>query len=112
MTRVLRAVGVFQSKEAGIAAKSLYELGHYANQRHKVSLMCFGREISLTVRKDYPTVNQVIWSDVLRFIYNRFREYRREKSSHQQWDQTGHTLWNASEHSKSVDDFVYQIDIH
>ena len=106
MVRVLRAIGPFKSKESELAAKGLYENGSYSNQRYKISLLCFGREKNEDVSQKYPSVRQILWPEVLAFIYNRFREYRREKSSHPQWDKAGHSLWSASDTSTDVQTFI------
>jgi len=111
MVRVLRAIGVFHSKEADTAAKALYETGKYSGSKSDVSLLCFGRDKSDTVSQTYPAVPQITWNQALTFIFNRFREYRREKSSHPQWDKTGHTLWNASDATREVAVFLQQVSV-
>ena len=111
MVRVLRAIGQFKFGECDRAAAALYETGHYSNQQYKISLLCFGREVNTEVKHKYPIVRQILWPDVLTFIYNRFRDYRRQKASHLQWDQTGHLLWNTSEASHSPDVFLENMQV-
>lgn len=111
MVRVLRAIGMFQTKEADEAARLIYETGSYSNQRYNVSIVCFGREVSEEVGERYPNVRQIIWAETLAFIYSRFREYRRQKASHPQWDNTGHDLWQASETSATEAAFLDRIQV-
>lgn len=48
----------------------------------------------------YPSIPQFTWKEVLRFIHSRFWEYRTKKVSREQWDTTGHQLWDAVEASR------------
>jgi hypothetical protein len=106
MLRVLSAIGAFPEPEGRLAAKHLYDQGHYASQLYYVSLMCFGRESDPDVAERYPHVPQILWPEVLAFIYRRFRNYRNQKASHPQWEQTGQDLWTASERSR--DESMFQ----
>lgn len=105
MLRVLRAVGAFPQIEVELAAMSLYETGRYQCQLYYVSLVCFGSASNPDVGERYPHVPQILWSEVLAFIYNRFREYKRQKASHPQWDEYGASLWKAFEISRNKDEF-------
>lgn len=111
MLRVLRAVGSFPKIEAELAAKSLYEVGHYQCQLYYVSLMCLGREPNPEVAERYPQVPQILWTDVLAFIYRRFREYRNQKASHPQWDADGVALWEIFERSRDEHQFEETIRV-
>ena len=101
MHRVLRAIGAFPETESDLVAQSLYDKGHYTSQLYHVSLMCLGRESNTEVTH----VPQILWTEVLAFIYRRFNEYKKQKVSHQQWDKYGHDLWNAFEKSSDEDHF-------
>lgn len=111
MLRVLKAIGILQSCESEAAAKNLYEVGNFTNQRCRISLLCFGKERNSQVTEKYPAVPQILWSEVLPFIYERFKSYRNEKVSHQQWDANGHKLWNTFEGSKDVSIFTNQFNL-
>ncbi len=110
MLRVLRAVGAFPKSEAELVAKALHEAGHYQCQLYYVSLMCLGRECNLDVKKRYPQVPQILWKDVLAFIYRRFDEYERQKASHPQWDEHGEALWKVFK--SSCDEHEFEESIH
>lgn len=111
MPRVLRAIGNLQSREAEAAAKDLYDVGYYKNQRYRISLLCFGRDRNSQITEKYPDVPQILWSDILPFIHERFKSYRNEKVSHQQWDADGHKLWDAFEASRDVSLFANQFNL-
>jgi hypothetical protein len=111
MLRVLRAVGAFPPSEAELVAASLYDSGYYSNQLYYVSLLCVGREHSPEVAERYPHVPQLLWPDLLAFIYNRFAEYREQKMSHPQWDASGHSLWEAFRRSRDIEQFNATIQV-
>jgi hypothetical protein len=111
MLRVLRALGPLPEHEATFAARSRYDRGMYANQLYYVSLVCIGAERNPVIAESHPEVLQIVWDEVLAFIYRRFRGYRREKRSHGQWDEDGKSLWNTSERSRTEDVFVRNIRI-
>jgi len=111
MLRVLRAIGAFPKIEAALVAEELYKNGCYASQLYYVSLLCFGRESSIEVAECYPHVPQILWTEVLGFIYRRFQEYRYQKASHQQWDQQGHDLWDVFEKSRDEDHFRENVNV-
>jgi hypothetical protein len=111
MLRVLRAIGAFPKPESDLIAQSLYDKGHYTNQLYHVSLMCLGREQNPEVAERYPQVPQILWPEVLAFIYRRFREYRNQKGSHQQWDERGRELWDTSETSRDEGEFKERVRV-
>ena len=113
MQRVLRAVGMLPPQEVETAAAALYECGIYSNQLYQVSLFCLGKEENQKVANDYPEVLQITWEHTLKFIYRRFRDYRRQKTSHPQWDDSGQLLWDCalSRQSRTVEDFVAQVEV-
>ncbi len=96
MKRVLHALGAFTEKENDWIAHELYRNGTFQNQFYHVSLMCIGAEINEQIKQKFPYVPQIIWDHILRFIFKRFREYKNQKVSHVQWDETGKLLWNKS----------------
>ncbi len=111
MLRVLRAIGAFAKPESEAVAHALYETGSYTGELHHVSLVCIGREHNPEVAKTYPRVPQILWPEILRFIYYRFDEYRNQKASHQQWDDTGHNLWSQFARSRGGEEFVSAVSV-
>lgn len=111
MLRVLHAVGPLPTSEAKIAAKALHESGVYTNELYHISLVCMGRDENEDLRATHPKVSQITWSEVLQFIYNRFRGYRREKRSHGQWETDGQNLWREAERARDMEEFVAAVRI-
>jgi hypothetical protein len=46
---------------------------------------------------------------MLTVVYNRFAAYQHQKADYSQWDEVGHALWKAAEHSNSEEEFVKKI---
>jgi hypothetical protein len=110
MHRVLKAIGILQSREAETAAAKLYDSGRYENQRCRISLLCFGKNHNPQIAEKYSMVPQILWSDLIPFIYERFKSYRNQKVSHLQWDEDGHKLWDAFEQSRDASIFASQFN--
>jgi hypothetical protein len=112
MQRVLRAVGAIPAPEIDIASTSLYDTGIYSNQLYYISLFCVDEYKNPYIAQNYPDVPQITWNDdVLPFIYQRFRNYRRQKASHGQWDEHGKALWSCYEQSSSLEDFLAHVQV-
>lgn len=110
MQSLLYALGVLAEAEIDTAAQSLYKQGVYVNQQYHISLVCMGESKNKDITDNYPGVPQILWDDILRFIFNRFKTYRREKSEHGQWDETGHALWNIrKQHKRDVSQYVQEV---
>ena len=105
MLRILRAIGAFPEPESDCVAATLYEQGFYESQLYYVSLLCLGGERNNELATRYSKVPQILWPEVLGFIYRRFHEYRNQKVSHPQWDTTGQKLWNIYEQSDDEGQF-------
>jgi len=111
MQRVLRAVGAFRKSEVEKVAQDVYKTGVFQNESYYLSLCCFGGRSNSEIQKEYPHVPQKLWDEVLRFMFDRFRQYRRQKASHGQWDKAGTDLWNCAERSGDVDEFKRNVTI-
>jgi hypothetical protein len=49
------------------------------------------------------------WTSIIKFIYERFAEFRRIKADHEQWDTLGHQLWKYFEMTGNEDAFVSNV---
>jgi hypothetical protein len=94
MTRVLRAIGMLPLEDVDNAASMLYKFGYFKTTEYYISLICVGEIKSSEVEKGYPLVPQILWSDIKKFIFERFKSYRNQKSYHPQWDENGQNLWD------------------
>lgn len=79
MQRVLRAVGVVPLNQIEQVARKLYKQGVADESQIRVSLACLGRERDPALR--LGAVPQIIWAEVLSFISDRFKRYRKIKRS-------------------------------
>ena len=72
------------------AADDIYSTGIYDGEDQLlIRLIAIGREQNEDLRLTYPRVPQVIWPDVLGFIFDRHQKYRRQKTQTDHWDITG-----------------------
>lgn len=111
MHRVLHAVGAFPDQEVSVVAKGLYENGTYENNTHLITLLCLGAQKNQEIEKTHPNVPQILWNDVLAFIYHRFQNYLMQKSMHPQWDDDGRLLWDMAVNCLSENEYINRFDI-
>jgi hypothetical protein len=95
LQRVLRAIGALPKCDIETAAEAIYTSGTFSNSAYHLSLACFGEAMNSNISEDYPNVPQVLWDNVLAFIYKRFRAYPDQKASHGQWNDSGKNLWDG-----------------
>ncbi len=93
MRRILCAIGAFKEGDVDKVTQALYDTGIY-DDRYYVSLFCIGRQVAKDLSQCYPRVPQKTWDDVLKFIYCRFKKYRKYKTSHPHWDSLGKRLFD------------------
>lgn len=111
MHRVLHAVGAFPDQEISAVASGLYKKGTYENESYLITLLCFGEQKNNEIGKTYPSVPQILWVDVLAFIYNRFKKYLTHKSMHPQWDKDGQLLWDVAVTCTNENEYIKKFDI-
>ncbi|MGB9835080.1 MAG: hypothetical protein ACPLPW_08970 [bacterium] len=89
MHRILRAIGCFEEREMEDAAIALYQKGHFQNDNITCRLLAFGNR-----KGELPIagVPQILFHEVIQFIYKRFRDYPRQKSSVVNWPRDGRKL--------------------
>ena len=110
--QILAAIGFCPSDDLDSLAWALYHSGQVTGPRFFVSLLCLGKARNPKISRRYPDVPQITWEEALRFIHSRFWKYRIKKVSHEQWDATGHKLWNAVDMSHgNLDMFFSHIEI-
>lgn len=103
MDRILFAIGAFPRESVPSVAKALYENQYYCDRHFRVRLFALGKEQNDQLS---PQVVQLTWSEVLNFMYARFKDYRREKAQHEQWDRCGSQLYDEAQRLSSSDRFV------
>lgn len=106
--RVLRAVGITNAAQSLHVAADLHRTGRSLTDGLRVTLLGFGERRSDVFATTLPDALQLVWTDVLTFIFDRFRAYRTEKRSHGQWDAQGRLLWELSL-CDSAEDFAARV---
>ena len=111
LQRVLRTMGAFRKQEIEIAARAVYESGMFLSDSYHFTLACFGKDFNSSINRDFPVVPQILWDNVLEFIYNRFKKYPDQKASHGQWDKDGKNLWNSVWNHENLENFKTKVSI-
>lgn len=91
MHRILDAIGAFSDDVVPNVADALCRQHCYIDTHYRVRLFALGS------RKNSELGSQVVqltWDDVLQFIYQRFENYSRFKTQHDQWGQCGQWLFD------------------
>jgi hypothetical protein len=109
MENALMAVGAVPEAVVEPIARDLYSIGESRARGFWFRLVCIGSEPDADIAERYPAVPQIVWSDVERFIYTRFKENARRKIAHPQWDEAGQLLWDAAMSSEDVGAFRHRI---
>ena len=101
--RVLAAIGCLPPGHVGKAASDIYKTGiHNSELRLRVRLVAVGASRNDDLGATYPEVTQLVWPEMLAFIWDRFRTFRRQKTQVDQWDRQGRLLKHIA--AKSQDD--------
>jgi hypothetical protein len=108
LDRVLSAIGLFDSREAPLAAKELYENEIYKSAQSIFRLITIAATENPVYTETKPNVLQITWEAALTFVHQRFSEHRSRKMDHGQWDPTGTTLWDLS-NTQSSERFVQKV---
>lgn len=105
--RVLAAIGCLPHERIEDAAADIYRAGLHRSDALRIRLVAVGRERNDELTEAFPDVTQLIWSEMLTFVWCRLGRYRRQKSQVDQWDDQGKKIKQlADEHSRSLEDFV------
>ncbi len=97
---VLQAFGPVAADRASVVAARLAEAGFYSDEFIDCGLLCFGIIENPDLRRRYPSVDQILWREVVGFFHRRFSEYDRRKRDHEQWDLVGNKLWDFWKQSR------------
>lgn len=108
--RVLAAVGCVPAESIDLAAKDIYRAGvHHSDLGLRIRLVAVGRDRSEELKAQYPKVTQLIWTDLLAFIWDRFHTYRRQKTQVDQWDAQGQKIKRLADKSGDAEAFVEEL---
>ena len=107
--RVLAAIGCLPPDGIEAAAADIYRSGfHLSDTPLRIRLVAVGRDHSEELAAEYPEVTQLLWAEMLAFIWNRYHHYRRQKTQVQQWDPVGRKIKRLADQSEDAQDFIGQ----
>ena len=104
--RVLAAIGCVPPDRIETAAADMYRAGFHCGVSLRIRLAAVGRERNGDITKTYPEVTQLLWSEILTFIWDRFHRYRQQKTQVDQWDPEGHKIKRLADQSNDLADFT------
>jgi hypothetical protein len=102
MQYVLKAIGAFEASRVDEVADCLYDDHVYENKHMKMQLFAIGSKINEDYATDRPRLQQLLFEDILSFIYQRFRTFRDQKREHQHWDEMGDFLYRAAQRPRDA----------
>lgn len=105
--RVLAAIGCFPPDRINEAAEDIYQTGaHVSDFGLRIRLVAVGRDRSDELLEAFPDVRQLIWADMLTFIWDRFHTYRNQKTQVDQWDIQGRKIKRLADQSADAGAFT------
>lgn len=108
--RVLAAIGCLPPNSIEQAAADIYQAGlHVSSLGLRIRLVAVGQRGNDELAAKYPKVTQLIWADMLAFIWDRFHAYRRQKTQVEQWDEQGKRLKRLADQFDDVNMFVAEV---
>lgn len=94
LKRILVATGLFPTTELDTVLMALRSKGWYKNSQYMVQSVCFGGKINPDL--NMPEVIQLTWEDLLRFVFECFQIYAKNKLNYVQWEQMGQMIWHIA----------------
>jgi hypothetical protein len=94
LKRILVATGVFPTTELESVLTALRSKGWYKNRQYMVQSVCFGGTVNPDL--NMPGVIQITWDDILRFAFECFQIYGKNKLNHAQWEPIGQMIWHIA----------------
>lgn len=105
--RVLAAIGCFPRDQIAHAAADIYEAGlHNSGQSVRVRLVAVGAIRNEELAGTFPAVTQLVWFEMLAFMWDRFHNYRHQKTQVDQWDQQGLLIKGIADQTRNSAEFV------
>jgi hypothetical protein len=91
-----QGAGAFSTEEeVQLASDALYATGRYISEQIELGLISIGGQANPNLTEAFPHAVQMVWREMINFIFDRFHKSEREKRGHPQWDLDGHLLWHA-----------------
>jgi hypothetical protein len=105
--RVLAAIGCLPQDDIEKVAAEIYQYGTcHSEVGINMRLVAIGREHNENLHRDYPQVPQLIWPELLSFMWNRFHKYRSQKKQADQWEEHGKRIKELADRFGDKDEFT------
>jgi transposase len=105
--RVLAAIGCFPAGIIEQAAADIYRTGvHVSDLGLRIRLVAVGRDRCNDLAAIYPEVVQLIWTEMLAFVWDRLHRYRQQKAQVDQWDAQGKEIKRLADRSHDEGAFI------
>lgn len=104
--RVLAAIGCLPPWRIEAAAADIYRAGFHRSETLRIRLVAVGRNRSEDVATAYPEVAQLLWTEMLAFIWDRFHRYRQQKAQVDQWGPEGRKIKELADEAYDAADFI------
>lgn len=105
--RILAAIGCLSPDCIEAAAAEIYQAGlHVSDPMLRIRLVAVGRDRGEELAEAYPDVTQVIWAELLAFVWDRLHRYRRQKTQVDQWDAVGRKIKRLADQSPDAENFI------
>lgn len=105
--RLLAAIGCLPPDRIDAAASDIYRTGLYRRGvGPRIRLVAVGRERNTELDDQYAEVTQLIWQDILAFIWARYNTFRNQKTQVDQWDEEGLKIKHLADRTGDKGQFV------
>jgi hypothetical protein len=111
LCRALQVIGVFSNDENIKAANYLLETGKYETDNFTFFLTGIGTQESKSFENSYRDGLQITWDNILRFLFERFKQVQRQKRNNVQWESIGKDFFRLAIQSPNFDTFREMISI-
>lgn len=108
MQRALKAIGALPETEVEEAADALYTTRKYDSASYAVRLFGVGESVGDFTER-HPNAIALTWEQIITFIFDRFRQYHRQKSDHGQWDVTGKRLFRCAIDCAGLEQYISEV---
>lgn len=96
MHRVLKAIGCVPEELVDVACNNLYQRGIWSSGSGTIRIFALGsrknKSLELHEGEKFPLDQQITWMEIIKFLVQRFKKYRRQKSCVSQWMDDGKEL--------------------
>jgi len=106
MHRVLKAIGCFSEDDIDDAAVSLYSTAQFSKGSVTCRLFAFGDRVGLI---NISGVQQVLFNNMIRFVYLRLKKYANQKSEVKNWAYDGRELKRLSKSCRTLENFSKEV---